>query len=210
MVEIGGLSKSARPMPLVILADRSGSMTGNKITSLNQALEDMVQELKSDSQTANSTLLALFTFGGNVTEDILFQPISSVTIPTLSAGGGTPIGQCFRAAVARLSDKKIVPERAIKPVIALISDGQPTDDWKEPLNELINHRRVGMAVRTALAIGDDANREMLNEFVSPEYPVLQANEVEKIKTFFLFITWASKSHSQGENLPDAPPSDLLQ
>jgi uncharacterized protein YegL len=209
MVQISGLSKSARPMPLVILADRSGSMSGNKIMALNQGLQDAIQDLKADPQTSSNVLLALFSFGGNVSEDVLFEPVSSSAIPMLSAGGDTPVGQCLRVVTARLADKSLVPERAIRPVIALLSDGQPTDDYLPALNEFIHHRRAGQAIRICFAIGNDADREMLARFASAEYPVLEANEANKMKSFFQFVTWVSKSHSQGRTLPDSPPPDLL-
>jgi uncharacterized protein YegL len=209
MIQISGLSKSARPMPLLILADRSGSMSGSKIMALNQGLQDAMQDLKADPQTADNVLLCVITFGGNVSEDVLFEPISSATIPTLSAGGDTPVGQCLRLVTARLADKSLVPERAIRPVIALLSDGQPTDDYLPVLNEFIHHRRAGQAIRISFAIGDDADRGMLAKFASAEYPVLEANEANKIKSFFQFVTWVSKSHSQGRILPDSAPPDLL-
>jgi uncharacterized protein YegL len=78
------------------------------------------------------------------------------------------------------------------PVIVLASDGQPTDDWRVPLDELKNHHRVGNALRLALAIGSDADMKVLEDFVSTEYPVLKADEPEKIKSFFKFVTWESK------------------
>lgn len=208
-MQFSGLSKSSRPMPFIVMADTSSSMSGNKISVLNQSLQDLVQDLKTDPQTASTCLFSLITFGGTVHEEILFQDISSVSMPVLSADGGTPMGQSFQIASARLEDRNMVPERSLRPLVVLCSDGQPTDTWEQPLNEFVNNRRSSQAVRLALAIGNDADTTMLGKFVTPEYPVLQADEPGKIKTFFQFITWVSKSHSQGQDLPDGPPDDLL-
>src|ERR1044072_638325 len=180
-MEIGGIEKQARPLPLVILADKSGSMSGDKISSLNQALAALVQDLKADDQTKDSVLLSLITFDSTVSEVLSLAPINSVQLPTLSASRSTSMGQVFRVALTHLADPQRLPNRCLMPVIVLATDAQPTDDWRVPLDELKNHSRVGNALRLGLAIGADADMNMLQQFVSTEYPVLLADQPEKIK-----------------------------
>jgi uncharacterized protein YegL len=102
MQEIGGIEKQARPLPLVILADTSGSMTGEKISSLNQALAALVQDLRADDQTKESVLFSLITFDSTVKEVVTLEPIKTVQLPKLSASGSTSMGQAFRVALSQL------------------------------------------------------------------------------------------------------------
>lgn len=210
-MEIGGIEKQARPLPLVILADTSGSMSGEKISSLNQALAALVQDLRADDQTKDSVLLSLVTFDGTVREVVTLAPINSVQLPTLTTRGSTSMGQAFRVALTQLADPQKLPTRCLMPVIVLASDGQPTDEWRTPLDELKNHQRVGNALRLALAIGSDADMNVLQAFVSTEYPVLKADEPDKIKTFFKFVTFATKRvfKSGGRDKTGQPPPDDL-
>ena len=40
----------ARPLPVILLLDRSGSMSGEKISTLNSAVNDMIQSFKTAGQ----------------------------------------------------------------------------------------------------------------------------------------------------------------
>lgn len=211
-MEIGGIERQARPMPLVVLADTSGSMSGAKISSLNQALNALVQDLKSDEQTAESVLLSIITFDDLVEEAVTLESIKNASLPTLKANGTTAMGRAFTVALTHLSNEQKVPRRSLVPVIVLASDGQPTDEWRRPLDELRRHQRVGSALRLALGIGDDADMAVLQTFASAEYPVLRADEPEKIKTFFKWVTWVSKGvYKSGgrDKSSQPPPGDLL-
>ncbi|MBI3330439.1 MAG: VWA domain-containing protein, partial [Nitrospinae bacterium] len=181
-MQIRGIEAQARPLPLVILADTSGSMGGDKISSLNQALAALVQDLQADDQTKESVLLSIITFDDRVQEVVTLDPVKMVALPILRASGQTCMGQAFRVALAQLGDPQRVPKRCLTPVIVLASDGQPTDEWRGPLQEIRAHTRVGAGLRLASAIGSDADINVLNQFVSTEYPVLKADEPEKIKT----------------------------
>lgn len=213
MENIGGIEKQARPLPLIILADTSGSMSDEgKISSLNQALSALVQDLRADSQTQESVLISIITFDNQVSEVVTLEPVKTVQLPTLTARGMTSMGAAFRIALTQLADTQKLPTRCLLPVIVLATDGEPTDNWKASLDELKNHSRVGNALRLALAIGSNANTQMLEEFVSSEYPVLRADEPDKIKTFFKFVTYASKRVYQSggrDKKGEPPPDDLL-
>jgi len=204
-----GISRQARKLPLIILADTSSSMAGTKIATLNQALQNEVQELRNDPVTRDTVLLSLITFGGIVSEVCSIEPVATVSIPTLNASGGTPMGQAFRVVLSHLSDRSRLPVSCAIPTLVLCSDGQPTDEWRTPLDELKRHPLASMAVRLALAIGPDADKNTLAQFVdNTEHPVLQADEVNKIGTFFQWVTLHTKSRSVGSrSIPQ--PADLL-
>lgn len=205
----GGISLQARKLPLIILADTSGSMTGAKIASMNQALQDLAQELRSDQMTAETVLVSLITFNNQVHEVCILQPIRNVNIPTLTASGATAMGAAIRVALAHLSDRTRLPISCTTPTIALCSDGRPTDQWRQPLEELKRHPLASRAARVALAIGEDADASILAEFIgNPEFPVLRADEADKIQSFFQWVTLHTKSRSVGsQGIPQ--PSDLL-
>ena len=209
MTHPGGISKQARKMPVMILADTSSSMSGAKIASLNQALQELTQELRTDQLTATSVLLSLITFNSQVTEICTLEPVGNVSIPNLIATGATSMGQAFRVTLSQLCDRSRLPASCAVPTIVLCSDGQPTDNWRQPLEDLRRHPLASRATRIALGIGDDADTNVLAEFIgNSEYPVLRADETHKIGTFFQWVTLHTKSRSIGsQGLPEPP--DLL-
>jgi uncharacterized protein YegL len=63
----------------------------------------------------------------------------------------------------------------------LISDGHPTDDFKSGLRRLQDSPWGRKAVRQAVAIGKDADRNILKEFIGdPEFKVIEADNVEDL------------------------------
>ena len=201
--ESGGIFRTARPLPLLILADTSTSMDGTPIAQLNQGLQTLVQELRNDETASTSVRLSLITFDSTVKEVLKLEPISSAQIPELQASGMTSMGGAFRVAISHLSE---TPDpRAFLPTLVLLSDGEPNDDWETPLDELIRHPRGSKAQRLSLAIGDETDSDVLGKFVSnKELGVLKADEPDKIVRFLKYVTDSviSRSRPQG---PDNPP-----
>lgn len=55
----------------------------------------------------------------------------------LDAGGVTDLGKAFEMLAAQLTIPPM-SDRALPPVIVLLSDGQPTDDYKSALDRLLH------------------------------------------------------------------------
>lgn len=205
----GGISRQARSMPLIVLADTSTSMSGAKIASLNQALGDLIQELAADPVAGETVLLSLVTFSSQAHELCVLEPIKNVQLPVLTADGSTAMGHALRLVLAQLSDRSRLPASCAVPTIALCSDGKPNDDWEQPMKDLQAHPLASRAIRLSLAIGEDADHSVLARFINdPEIQVLYADDANKISSFFRWVTLHTKSRSVGAHT--APqPDDLL-
>lgn len=80
-------------------------------------------------------------------------------------------------------------DRALPPVLVLLSDGQPTDDFSSGLHALMEQPWGIKAVRIAIAIGSDADIEVLQKFIGhSELRPLHANNPEALVRQ---IKWAS-------------------
>ena len=90
-------------------------------------------------------------------------------------------------------------DRALPPVLVLLSDGQPTDDYKKALAELKKLPWGKKAVKIAISIGQDADDAVLEEFTGNRELVLQANNAAALTKM---IKWASTAAS----LVSAPAS----
>jgi len=195
----------ARPLPVIVLADASGSMSENgKIEALNQALKDMVKTFASESRVRAEIQIGLITFGAQQAE--LFVPLAPAhqitSMSPITASGTTPLGQALSLATGLLEDQERIPSRAYRPVLVLVSDGLPTDDWESALACLEQSGRASKATRFAMAIGDDADESVLARFANDrEAPVFKAHQARDIHRFFRAVTMSVASRTVSVN-PD--------
>lgn len=210
------LIQKPRPLPVIIAVDRSGSMGSNgKIEALNIALKDFIKSVKDEDNNKVEIQVALFSFGGDsATCDIPLTPVSQIDTPDYQAFGNTPMGSAFKLLKSLIEDKTQIPSRSYKPTIVLLTDGIPTDNYLSPMNALINDGRSSKAFRIAMAIGDDADHNMLSKFVStPEY-LVSGESARDIRKFFRFVTMSVTQRIKSQTpdmlqVPNMPEDDTL-
>jgi uncharacterized protein YegL len=199
--------QNPRPLPVIVAIDKSGSMSRDgKIDALNLALRDFVNSIKNEDSPVEIQL-SLFSFGGNEAVcDLPLTPVDSVDVSAFEykAFGKTPMGGAFLQIKALIEDKDQIPSRSYKPTIVLLSDGIPTDDYLAPMMALIQEGRSSKAFRIAMALGDDADRDMLGKFVSSPELLISGDSARDIKRFFRFVTMSVTSRMRSQT-PDTPP-----
>jgi uncharacterized protein YegL len=197
---------SARPLPVIVLADVSGSMQSDgKIQALNLAVREMIATFQDESDLRAEIHVGVITFGGKSRVHLPFGPARNASWSDLGASGGTPLGEALNLAREMVEDRSVLPSRAYRPTIVLVSDGQPTPPGSEvePLRELLKSDRGGKAFRMALAIGADADHAVLQAFLAnPEARVYQADEATRIRQFFQLVTMSVSARSRSTNPND--------
>jgi uncharacterized protein YegL len=203
--------QKARPLPVLLLADVSGSMSADgKIQALNHAVREMLEAFQDESDLRAEVHLAVITFGGEARVHLPLGPALNVSWTDLSASGGTPMGAAFDLAREMVEDPVIVPGRAYRPTIVLVSDGQPTGPhpWQPSLQSLLAGERSGKSFRMALAIGADADHDVLQAFLAdPEARVYRADAARQIRQFFQLVTMSVSARSRSAN-PNSAPAHL--
>lgn len=208
----GFAAPEPRPLPVIVLADTSGSMSVNgKIDALNEALKTMILSFGRESRLRAAIQVGLITFGGENAE--AHVPLVSAHqiegVRALVANGRTPMGSAITMACKWLEDKDIVPSRAYRPVLVLVSDGEPTDEWQSPLDALKASDRGQKATRFAMAIGADANKAMLRQFTNEvEAPVFEADGARDIVKFFRAVTMSVVARSTNGSPNGAQPLNV--
>lgn len=207
-------ASTARPLPVFLLADVSGSMSTNgKIDALNDAVQEMFESFGGEDDSRAEIHVAVVTFGqGGAKLHQPLTPASKVQWAQMAAAGNTPMGAALDLATGLIEDRAQVPSRAYRPTLILVSDGQPTDEWQSPLKRLLESERASKAARFAMAIGDDADTAMLASFLAtPDARVYRAHEARQIKQFFRWVTMSVAQRSRSAT-PDSviaiEPTDL--
>jgi uncharacterized protein YegL len=193
------------------IADCSGSMAAQgKIEALNNAIQECIPATKEAAENnpfADMVVRAIAFSNGSRWHIEQETPVEEFTWKDLSPGGVTDLGSAIRLLSNELQPEKM-GRRALPPVLVLLSDGAPTDDWEKELAAFnkTGWGRPGRTVRIAVAIGQDANKDVLATFTGNEETVFEANNAQRLADL---IKWASvtlsKYASSGASQIDPTP-----
>ena len=214
MPELGG-SIAKRNLPFFILADCSSSMSvDGKIEALNQGVRDAIPEMRrvaGDNPGANVVISVLKFSDGAVWHGAKNQPVETFEWEDLTTDGLTEMGRALEKVADELHALP-AGTRLLPPVVLLMSDGQPSDDFSSGLRKLLAEPWGKKAVKIAIAIGQDADHGPLQQFIdNREIPVLTANNSDQLVKR---IKWAStvpikvaSNPNIGSNPLATPPED---
>lgn len=202
LMKTPGGALSTRPLHFIWLVDTSGSMSyDGKIQALNNAIREAIphmQQVAEDNPNAQ-VLVRSICFSSGATWNIgKPTPVSDFQWEDVKADGVTDLGN----ALFMVADQLRMPpmsERALPPVLVLLSDGQPTDEFDAGLEALMKEPWGQKSVRVAIAIGADADHDTLQKFIgNPTMKPLQANNPEALVRH---IKWASTAVLKAASTP---------
>lgn len=203
-------------LPICFCLDASGSMEGERMDSLNEAIQTFVSIMKNDSN-ASAADVAVVTFGGYVDIDKPFSSLSKQDIPIIESRSHslTPMGGGISAALDLLELRKAgYKERGIKyyqPWLVLITDGKPEgDDSAYEMEEAI--RRLNLLesenklVVFNIAVGDEVDLNTLARTSIKRDAPIRVDEAN-LKELFQFLGSSSSSVINGNGIQLVPPSE---
>ena len=182
-----------RTMVLFFVVDTSGSMNGAKIGTVNSAIEEIVPELKdiseknADAQIKIATLA--FSTGARWVDS---APVAAENFRWnyLDANGVTDLGEACIQLNEKLSRNAFMSDAtgSFAPAIFLLSDGEPTDNYKYGLEKLKQNNWYKKAIKVAVAIGEDANKTVLSDFTGNIESVITVHTPEALKKWIQFVS----------------------
>jgi len=193
---LGSVSRST--LHFFWIADCSGSMRGGgKIQSLNNSIHECLPATRESAVANPFAEMAVraikFSSGAqwHVEEP---TSVEEFVWEDLEAGGITDLGAAIRLLSSEL-DPERMGRRNLPPVVVLLSDGAPTDDWQKALAEFndTGWGQPGRTVRVAIAIGADADKDVLAQFTGSRETVFQADNAQRLTDL---IKWASVTLSR--------------
>jgi uncharacterized protein YegL len=191
-----------KTMALFFIVDTSGSMHGTRIGAVNSAIEqtlEKLREMNADNADAEIEVAFLeFSSGAKWLTPNGPMKVDNYYWTDLDADGLTYMGEAFKMLTEKLSASSGFMQRAsgsFAPVLFLMSDGEPNDDYKTHLAKLQNNGWFKASVKVALAIGDEANDSVLQEFTGSKEGVVRVpdgkNAGEKLAKMVQFIAVTS-------------------
>ncbi len=189
-----------RRLPVYLLIDCSESMIGQGIEAVRAGLHTMLGSLRRDPHALESVCLSVITYDATARLECPLTPLIDFQEPQLTLRPGTSLG----AALSLLADQIQFEVRKTtydtkgdyRPLVLLLTDGQPSDNWRAPLN------RIGAAVLPrpaniyAVGCGIDVDYSVLQNITDV---VLRMDDMgpESFGKLFVWLTASVSSASQG-------------
>jgi uncharacterized protein YegL len=196
-----GGAMANRPLHFFWVLDCSSSMAGAKIQQLNFAIRECIPAMQEEARQNPECqmLVRVLTFSSGARWHVgQPTPIADFKWADVQADGVTDMGRGMELLSEALSIEAM-GERALPPVLVLITDGQPTDNFAGGLKKLMDNNWAKKAVRIGIAMGEDADLDVLEKFIAhPEFKPLRADNAP---TLAKYIKWASTAVVKSASSP---------
>lgn len=206
-----------RRLPVYLVVDVSGSMSGEPIESVKNGLQMLVSALRKDPQALETAYLSVITFGSDAQQVVPLTELAAFQVPEISASGCTALGEALDLVCecAKREVAKSTPEVKgdWRPMMFLMTDGVPTDD---PKPAIAKFKSMKWGASVSCAAGPGADSKLLDQ-ITPECVVaLDTADSASIAAFFKWVSSSVSTSSKSVNeankevdgldqLPPPPP-----
>lgn len=188
-----------RRLPVYLLLDVSGSMSGEPIEAVKTGVQTLVSTLRQDPYALETAFLSVITFDTNAKQVAPLTELATFQTPIINASGTTALGEALGLLADRVEAEVGKTTAEVKgdwkPLIFIMTDGVPTDDWQKGLEKL---KKVRTGIIVACAAGHGADTSVLKQ-ITEVVVQLDTADSSTIKAFF---KWVSASVSTGSQKVD--------
>jgi uncharacterized protein YegL len=172
-------------------------MEGSKIASINDGFISSIPKIQQISKNEGATIqisVLKFSVAAEFTHPVPID-VDKFNWTYLIADGWTNFGVMCRSLNEKLSLSGFMDKtmKACPPLIFLLSDGQPCDDYLESLNELKQNGWFKNSIKLAVNVSDENDTSILAEFTGSSARVFTVFSPEALKKIIRFITVTSAS-----------------
>ena len=199
-----------RRLPVYLVLDVSGSMMGEPIEAVRNGMQTLISTLRTDPYALETAYVSVITFDDTARQIVPLTDLISFQPPDIEVGTTTSLGDALkvtREAIEREVRTTTADTKGDwKPLVFLMTDGMPTDDWR-PEVAAFKNARTGLVI--ACAAGGGADTDVLKE-VTDQVVALDTADSATIGAFFKWVSASITTTSQKIDLNKAESSDLSE
>ncbi len=205
-----------RRLPVYLLLDASGSMSGEPIEAVKNGVQIMISSLRQNPQAIETAFISIITFDSSARQIVPLTDLASFQMVDIKATGTTALGEALQL-VSKCIDTEVAKTTTEnkgdwKPLVFIMTDGRPTDNWQSGLSEF-KKRKVAFTV--ACAAGNGADTSILKA-ITENVVSLDTADGQSISKFFQWVTASigvsstkvedsGKELTEWKELPPPPP-----
>jgi uncharacterized protein YegL len=209
-----------RRLPVFLLLDTSGSMSGEPIEQVKNGVQMLISTLRQDPYALETAFVSVITFGSTASELVPLTELTAFQVPSITAGGTTGMGDALRL-VAEIAATKLTKNSATskgdwKPMVFIMTDGAPTDDWQAGLARF-KQEKWGIVVACAVNGGEIT---VLQQIAGEAVVKLDTTDPTTMAKFFKWVSASVSNNSKAvetagkevdglDQLPPPPPEICL-
>lgn len=175
---------------LFFLVDTSENMQGTKINLANTFIRNFINSDYFAKSVRNIDLKFACLSFSNSCKWLYNAPLSLKDFKLddiVSDAGLSNLGAACFELNEKILSRDFLRSSTFYPVIILLSDGKASDDYMSGIEQLKSNRWFKYATKLALAIGDDANKDVLAEFTGDTEKVVSIPAKENLdKLIWIF------------------------
>ena len=206
-----------RRLPVYFLLDTSGSMRGEPIQALNNALSGMINILRTDAQALDSLWISIITYDREVKQISPLTELVSFQLPEITCpqSGPTNTGAGLEYIIQKVKKDVIIGSSTQKgdwkPLLFVFTDGKPSD---MPLyrEKIIEIKDLNFGAVVGCAAGPKADDVILKE-LTDNVVHLDSTDSSTLKKFFKWVSetieQGNKSQGTGESITLPPPPNEI-
>jgi len=177
-----------RRLPVYLLLDTSGSMSGEPIEAVKNGVQVMISSLRQNPQAIETAYISVITFDSVARQIIPLTDLASFQMVDIKATGTTSLGEALKLVAVKIDTEvaKTTTEQKgdWKPLVFIMTDGIPTDDWQSGVSEF-KKRKIAFTV--ACAAGSRADAKILKQ-ITDNVVSLDTADSSSIGKFFQWVT----------------------
>ena len=177
-----------RRLPVYLLLDTSGSMSGEPIEAVKNGVQIMISSLRQNPQAIETAFLSVITFDSIAQQIIPLTDLASFQMVDIKATGVTALGEALKLVAHKIDTEVQKTTTELKgdwkPLVFIMTDGIPTDDWQSGLNEF---KKSKIAFTVACAAGSGADSNILKQ-ITDNVVSLDTADSSSIGKFFQWVT----------------------
>ncbi|WP_212005084.1 VWA domain-containing protein [Chitinophaga sp. HK235] len=177
-----------RRLPVYLLLDTSGSMSGEPIEAVKNGVQVMISALRQNPQAIETAFISIITFDSTAKQVVPLTDLASFQMVDIRATGTTVLGEALQL-VSSCMDREVAKTTTEqkgdwKPLVFIMTDGVPTDNWQSGLTAF---RQRKTAYTVACAAGHSADTSVLKQ-ITENVVSLDTADSQSISRFFAWVT----------------------
>ena len=171
----------ARRLPVYLLIDTSGSMSGEPIAAVKNGIDLLIQDLRSKPEALETAWFSVITFGGEAKQVVSLTSIMEFECPELITGGEAKLGaalnlvcECQEREVRKIrKDKEGKISRGdYLPIVFLFSNGAVSSSDSDLPGAIATFKsRKGETI--SCTVGDTPADQIIKQIADSEFRVFR-------------------------------------